>query len=205
MHTFTSKNHFNLPRTWMVHSYLNMTKLHSITAGLCDVRDGIAPFSQGSLPDAAAAAQLSCDPWAWLRAPFFLRSHSKSFESWKLTIIPDVKSIRNLHVPRGRFNNLPCVRVCVCVCVCMCAEVSLDHGKVAYLRGLVIPRALRVGQYSNTHFLYIKAYYQFSNTSHNLGVGQCECVGTPLVCSCACVCVCVCVCVAPTQMGLFLM
>ena len=77
----------------------------------------------------------------------------------------------------------------------MCAEVSLDHGKVAYLRGLVIPRALRVGQYSNTHFLYIKAYYQFSNTSHNLGVGQCECVGTPLVCSCACVCVCVCVCV----------
>ena len=54
----------------------------------------------------------------------------------------------------------------------------------------MIPRALRVGQYSNTHFLYIKAYYQFSNASHNLGVGHCERVGTPLVCSCVCICVC---------------
>ena len=48
-----------------------MIKPHSITAGLSDVRDGIAPFSQGSLPDAGAAAQSSCDPRAWLRAPFF--------------------------------------------------------------------------------------------------------------------------------------
>ncbi len=47
------KNHFNLPHTWMAHSYLNTMELHSIITArllsLCDLRDGTVPFSQGSV------------------------------------------------------------------------------------------------------------------------------------------------------------